>query len=246
MKYYAVKDSQLGYYLSNINCIDFDITDRDSWQFLSNCSSLLLTIPNMYSALERAKSFILACRHTNIEHIVLLGSTGPRKVVYDQLETYIFNCGISYTTIVATPLMNDIFTEQYKNSVLFNYRANTPVPYLDPICLAKTIELTMENTALYNKKIYATGTTQYYIQDVKKELVTAGYAVDKVDNIHTDKLFKTFGLSGDQILMTQLADEYDNNKYPDISDDIYKLFRLSNRSLSTFITEDKYIFTDKR
>ena len=138
--------------------------------------------------------------------------------------------------------MNNIFTEQYVDGVLLNYRHNTPAPYLDPRVLALAIQQAMRREALLNFNIKATGLSQYSIEDVKRILESNGYPVTCIKTIHNNQLHKNTGITADQRLMSAISDDYALGIYPKINTDITRMFGAVHRTLERFVVEDSQYF----
>lgn len=242
---YTGKNSQIGQYFSkNLDFVSYDISNTATWDFLNHTRNLFFIVPKSNNTLQQSKSFILSAKEAGVDHIVKIGSLGPWRVVHNQLNSFIRDCGIVCSNIDIAPLMNNIFTEQYHDETLYNYRHQTPAPYLDPIALAELIEKLMNTKNPVNQNIHATGNKQYYIQDVKKILENNNYVVKAIAETHNDKLHKNPSLSADQKLMTILGDDYANGKYPQVSPDLKK-FSIHSRTFEEFVIQDKPFYQNR-
>ena len=236
------KNSQIGQYFSkNLEFVSYDISDESTWNFLDHTRNLFFIVPKSNNTLLESKNFILSAKEAGVEHIVKIGSLGPWRVVHNQLNSFIRDCGIVCSNIDIAPLMNNIFTEQYQNQTLYNYRHQTPAPYLDPIALAELIEKLMNTERPLNQNIQATGKQQYYIQDIKQILNDNNYIVNDIVETHNDKLHKNPSVSPDQKLMTTLGDDYAKGKFPQISLDLTK-FGIHSRTFEEFVVQDKQFY----
>ena len=121
----------------------------------------------------------------NIKHIIKIGSLGPWRLIHTQLNSFLLESRIPYTSFNIAPLMNNIFTEQYDsdNKIFYDYRNNAPAPYLDPACLAKAIEESMGKEIHFNKSYSCTGNTQYTTKEVVEILKAKNYDVQKTQHI---------------------------------------------------------------
>jgi hypothetical protein len=236
------KNSQIGQYFSkNLEFVSYDISDESTWNFLDHTRNLFFIVPKSNNTLLESKNFILSAKEAGVEHIVKIGSLGPWRVVHNQLNSFIRDCGIVCSNIDIAPLMNNIFTEQYQNQTLYNYRHQTPAPYLDPIALAELIENLMNTERPLNQNIQATGKQQYYIQDIKQILNDNNYIVNDIVETHNDKLHKNPSVSPDQKLMTTLGDDYAKGKFPQISLDLTE-FGIHSRTFEEFVVQDKQFY----
>lgn len=240
--YYTARNSQIGQYLhDDLNFISYDLNDESTWGFLNETKNLFLVVPKLSDTVEKTKRFVLQARESGVKHIVKIGSLGPWRVVHNQLNSFIVDCGIICTNINIAPLMNNVFTEQYQNQVLYNYRHHTPAPYLDPRALAALIEKLMSVEHPLSQNISATGIKQYYIEDVKRILEQNRYPVDKIAETHNDRLHKNPSITPDQQLMTILGDDYALGKYPKVSNDLAS-FGIQSRTFEEFVVQDKEIY----
>lgn len=236
------KNSQIGQYFSkNLEFVSYDISDSSTWNFLDHTRNLFFIVPKSNDTLLESKNFILAAKEAGVEHIVKIGSLGPWRVVHNQLNSFIRDCGIVCSNIDIAPLMNNIFTEQYQNKILYNYRHQTPAPYLDPIALATLIEKLMNTENPVDQNIQATGDQQYYIHDIRKILDNSNYTVNDIVETHNDKLHKNPSLSPDQRLMTILGNDYAKGKYPQASLDLSE-FCIHSRTFEEFVVQDKQFY----
>jgi len=168
---------------------------------------------------------------------------GSWRVIHNQIDAYIRDCGINCISFDISVLMNNIFTEQYVDGVLLNYRHDTPAPYLDPRVLALAIQQAMRREALLNFNIKATGLSQYSIEDVKRILESNGYPVTSIKTIHNNQLHKNTGMSADQRLMSDISDDYALGIYPKINTDVTRMFGAVHRTLERFVVEDVNYYT---
>lgn len=243
MKIYTGQNSQIGQYLNRNNTfISYNIQDPATWDFLNNAEKIFLIVPKTANTLDDSKKFILACREAGVKHIVKLGSLGPWRVIHNQLNEFIQAAGIFYSNINIAPLMNNVFTEQYNNNILFNYRHNTPAPYLDPKALAQLIEHLMNCDVSESASFSATGIQQYYIDDIRRILEANGYPVYAIEQTHNDKLHKNPSETADQQLMTMLGDDYSKGVYPAVSQDLETRFQIKSRSFEQFVIEDQQYY----
>lgn len=241
-KVYAGKHTQLGQYLNqNNHFVDYNIADPSSWSFLNETECLFYIVPKTADTVDNSKKFFLAAAEAKVKHIVKLGSLGPWRIVHKQLNEFIKECGIVCSNIDHAPLMSNIFTEQYQNQVLYNYRHHTPAPYLDPRALAALIEKLMSFEHPLSQNISVTGGKQYYIEDVKRILEQNSFPVIKIAETHNDQLHKNPSLTPDQQLMTKLGNEYALGKYPKVSTDLAS-FGLQSRTFEEFVVQDKEIY----
>lgn len=242
MKIYTGKNSQIGQYLpNNVEYVSYDINDESTWNFLKETTSLFFIVPKTPNTMEDSKRFVLAAREAGVDHIVKIGSLGPWRVVHNQLNQFIQAAGIACSNIDIAPLMNNIFTEQYdkETGVLLNYRHHTPAPYLDPKALAEAICFLMDQVGPMSRSIVATGTQQYFIEDVKQILIENGYPVTEIKDTHNDNLHKNPSLTPDQQLMTELGDNYQRGIYPLVNTSLWDEFWIKSRSLDLFIKQDQ-------
>jgi len=241
---YTGRNSQIGQYLPDtLNYVHYDIKDETTWGFLQNCRNLFLIIPKIPYVLEYCKNFIYTAKQAGVKKIVKIGSLGSWRVIHNQLDVYIRDCGINCISFDMSVLMNNIFTEQYIGTTLLNYRHDTPAPYLDPKALADAIEQAMNREALLNFNIKATGRFQYSIEEVRDILELNGYTVKGIETIHNNQLHKNAGVSADQRLMSNISDDYALGIYPLISTDL-NMFGVTSRSLERFVAEDAQYYTN--
>ena len=239
---YTGRNSQIGQYLPDtLNYVHYDIKDETTWGFLHECSNLFLIVPKIPHVLEHCKNFIYTAKQAGVKKIVKIGSLGSWRVIHNQLDTYIRDCGINCISFDMSVLMNNIFTEQYVGTTLLNYRHDTPAPYLDPKALAEAIEQAMNREALLNFNIKATGRFQYSIEDVQRILELNGYPVTSIETTHNNQLHKNAGVSADQRLMSAISDDYALGIYPLISTDL-NMFGVTSRTLEDFVKQDSQYF----
>lgn len=241
---YTGRNSQIGQYLpDNLHYVRYDIEDELTWGFLQDCKNLFLVVPKIPRALDHCKEFVYTAKQAGVKKIVKIGSMGSWRVIHNQIDAYIRDCGINCISFDISVLMNNIFTEQYVDGVLLNYRANTPAPYLDPRVLALAIQQAMRREALLNFNIKATGLYQYSIEDVKRILESNGYPVTSIKTIHNNQLHKNAGMSADQRLMSDISDDYALGIYPKINTDVTRMFGAVHRTLERFVVEDVNYYT---
>ena len=241
---YTGRNSQIGQYLPDtLNYVHYDIKDETTWGFLQNCRNLFLIVPKIPHVLDHCKDFVYTAKQAGVKKIVKIGSMGSWRVIHNQIDTYIRDCGINCISFDISVLMNNIFTEQYVDGVLLNYRYDTPAPYLDPRVLALSIQQAMRREALLNFNIKATGLSQYSIEDVKRILESNGYPVTSIKTIHNNQLHKNAGMSADQRLMSDISDDYELGIYPKITTDVTRMFGAVHRTLERFVVEDAQYYT---
>lgn len=241
---YTGRNSQIGQYLPDtLNYVHYDIKDKTTWGFLQDCRNLFLVVPKIPRALDHCKDFVYTAKQAGVKKIVKIGSMGSWRVIHNQIDAYIRDCGINCISFDISVLMNNIFTEQYVDGVLLNYRHDTPAPYLDPKVLALAIQQAMRREALLNFNIKATGLSQYSIEDVKRILESNGYPVTSIKTIHNNQLHKNTGVTADQRLMSDISDDYALGIYPKINTDITRMFGAVHRTLERFVVEDVNYYT---
>jgi hypothetical protein len=241
---YTGRNSQIGQYLpDNLHYVRYDIEDELTWGFLQDCKNLFLVVPKIPRALDHCKEFVYTAKQAGVKKIVKIGSMGSWRVIHNQIDAYIRDCGINCISFDISVLMNNIFTEQYIGTTLLNYRHDTPAPYLDPKVLALAIQQAMRREALLNFNIKATGLSQYSIEDVKRILESNGYPVTSIKTIHNNQLHKNAGVSADQRLMSDISDDYALGIYPKINTDITRMFGAVHRTLEDFVAEDVNYYT---
>jgi hypothetical protein len=241
---YTGRNSQIGQYLpDNLHYVRYDIEDELTWGFLQDCKNLFLVVPKIPRALDHCKEFVYTAKQAGVKKIVKIGSMGSWRVIHNQIDAYIRDCGINCISFDISVLMNNIFTEQYVGTTLLNYRHDTPAPYLDPKVLALAIQQAMRREALLNFNIKATGLSQYSIEDVKRILESNGYPVTSIKTIHNNQLHKNAGVSADQRLMSDISDDYALGIYPKVSTDITRMFGAVHRTLERFVVEDVNYYT---
>ena len=201
-----------------------------------------LLLPKNKDTLKTAKEFILKAKDSNIKQIIKIGSLGPWRLIHNQIDCFLKESDIPYTNFNIAPLMNHIFIEQYKNNTLFDYRNNSPAPYLDPKCLVGAIEQAVGNEKHYNKNYQCTGELQYTIKDIEKILNQNGYQVDKIENTTNNKIHNMTDDNHDFIMMYIIADNYQKGWYPPITDDIQTNFNLKSRTFEQFLAQDSSIY----
>ena len=244
MNIYTGRNSQIGQYLpDNLHYVSYNIKDETTWGFLQDCKNLFLIVPKIPHVLDHCKDFIYTAKQAGVKKIVKIGSMGSWRVIHNQIDAYIRDCGINCISFDISVLMNNIFTEQYVDGVLLNYRHDTPAPYLDPRALALAIQQAMRREALLNFNIKATGLSQYSIEDVKRILESNGYPVTSIKTIHNNQLHKNAGVTADQRLMSDISDDYALGIYPKINTDVTRMFGAVHRTLERFVVEDVDYYT---
>ena len=243
------KNSQIGEYIKgDYNFLSYDLMSPETWTPLLKSDVVFLLLPKHKDTLAMTKKFIVSAMNSNIKQIIKIGSLGPWRLVHNQIDKFILESGIPYTSFDIAPLMNNIFTEQYtkEDKTLLDYRDNASAPYLDPVCLASAIEKSFGNEEHYNKNYKCTGDTQYTMTDVKDMLIEKGYPVQQIKDTTNNKLHKLTDSNPDSIMMGHIGDRYKTEGwFPSISDDLKDYFGLEGRSLEQFITEDQHIFEQR-
>ena len=243
------KNSQIGEYIKgDYNFVSYDLMSPETWEPLLKSDVVFLLLPKSKDTLEMVKRFTVSAMNSNIKQIVKIGSLGPWRLVHNQIDKFILESGIPYTSFDIAPLMNNIFTEQYtkEDKTLLDYRDNASAPYLDPVCLASAIEKSMGKEEHYNKNYKCTGETQYTITDIKDILIQKGYPVQNVKDTTNNKLHKLTDSNPDSLMMGHIGNRYKTEGwFPLISDDLKDSFELAGRSLEQFITDDHHIFEQR-
>jgi hypothetical protein len=241
--------SQIGKYIKGqYHTTSYDLFDEDTWPSLLESDILFLLLPKNKNTLEKAKQFILSAMDSNIKQIIKIGSLGPWRLIHNQLNHFIRESRIPYTSFNIAPLMNNIFTEQYNGDekVFYDYRNNAPAPYLDPVCLAKAIEDSMGKEIHFNKDYSCTGKIQYTTDEVVEILKSKNYDVQKIVDTSNGTLHSMKDDNNDFIMMKHIANRYKTEGwYPPISDDLPSVFNSHSRPLEQFIDEDVDIFQQK-
>jgi len=199
-------------------------------------------LPKTPTGMDDFKKFLL---DTRPKHLIKLGSLGPYRLMHKQLEVFLEEASIPYTSFDCAPLMNHIFIEQYENHVLENYRGNATAPYVDPQALASAIDQCYLNPQHYYKNYNATGTEQYTIDDIADTLTKNGFPVDKIDHTGYDKTHATLkDLAPDFQLMKTLGRAYiDDDWAPSVSEDLPSIFGAYSRTFEQFVKQDQDIYT---
>tara|TARA_R110001592_G_scaffold137678_7_gene355938 strand:+ start:5839 stop:6612 length:774 start_codon:yes stop_codon:yes gene_type:complete len=238
-------NSQVGeYFKGDYNFVSYDLQDPTTWSPLLNSDVVFLLLPKNKNTLESAKQFILTAMNSKIKHIIKIGSLGPWRLVHNQIDTFLKESQIAYTSFDIAPLMNNIFTEQYltEDKALLDYRDNAPAPYLDPKCLASAIEQSIDNDEHKNKNYRCTGDKQYTITQVSDILNSKGYPVTKIKPT-TNQVLHKLSDQNDEVLMTHISQRYmTEGWFPPVSDNLAKYFKTRSRTLEQFIDQDKNIF----
>ena len=239
-------NSQIGkYFTGDYLYTSYDISNSDTWSDLLDSDAVFLILPKTETVLDDAKRFMLSAMDSNIKHIIKIGSLGPWRLIHSQLESFMREARIPYTSFDIAPLMNNIFTEQYNNGVLDNYRGRATAPYLDPVCLATAIEACVLDSSHYYKNYNATGIVQLGIEQVANTMIANGFPVTKIVDAQYAKSHTAMeNYTHDFALMKTLGARYvTENWTPHASLDLKRVFNLDSRTLDQFIKDDKHIFT---
>ena len=240
------RNSQIGeYFAGDYNYTSYDISDSSTWDPLVESDVVFLILPKTETVLDDAKRFMLSAMNSNIKHIVKIGSLGPWRLIHSQLESFMHEARIPYTSFDIAPLMNNIFTEQYDNGILDNYRGRATAPYLDPVCLATAIEQCLGDEKHFYKNYSATGPIQYTIEQVAQTMKKNGFVVNKIVNAKYEKSHSAMtAYTNDFALMKTLGARYLTEDWtPETSWDLKCHFNIGSRTLDQFIKDDKHIFT---
>ncbi len=240
------RKSQIGeYFKGDYNFMSYDLMDEDTWTPLFDSDAIFLLLPKNKNTLQAVKQFVIKAMSSKIKHIIKIGSLGPWRLIHNQIDSYILESGIPYTSFDIAPLMNNIFTEQYvsEDKKLLDYRKNAPAPYLDPVCLASAIEQSICTKEHYNKNYKCTGDVQYTIEEIKNILVQKGYPVNSIEDTTNNKMHNLLDSDPDTIMMDHIGNRYKTEGWhPPISNDLAKHFKTESRTLEQFIDQDKKIF----
>lgn len=240
-------NSQIGKYIKGkYNTESYDLFDKSTWPALFESEILFLLSPKDRHTLDKTKEFILSAMDSNIQQIIKIGSLGPWRLIHNQLNSFLLESRIPFTSFNIAPLMNNIFTEQYdsKNKIFYDYRNNAPAPYLDPICLAKAIEESMGKAEHYNKNYSCTGRKQYTTDQVVEILRSKNYEVNEVQDTSSSTLHNMEDDNADFIMMKHIANRYKTEGwYPKVSADLPTVFDAHSRTLEEFIDQDHGIFS---
>jgi hypothetical protein len=241
------RNSQIGeYFKGEYDYVSYDLMDPNTWKPLLESDVVFLLLPKSKNTLDMAKRFVLSAKRSRIRHIIKIGSLGPWRLIHKQLDAFMREAKVPYTSFDIAPMMNNIFTEQYKASerTLLDYRGNSPAPYLDPVCLASAIEQCLDRDEHKNRNYQCTGGIQYTIQQVKDIMCTKGYPVDIINDTTNNNIHKMTDSTSDFILMRHIAELYKSEGWhPAISKDLPRYFNANSRTLEEFIDEDKNIFS---
>ena len=240
------RNSQIGeYFTGDYNYTSYDISDSSTWNPLLESDVVFLLLPKTKTCLDDAKRFVLSAMNSNIQHIVKIGSLGPWRLIHNQLEVFMREARLPYTSFDIAPLMNNIFTEQYNDGILDNYRGDATAPYLDPQCLASAIEQCLGDEQHYYKNYSATGPLQLSIKEVARDMTLHGFPVNAITNAKYEKTHSALEhYTDDFALMKQLGARYlTENWTPQVSNDLYNVFNCTSRSFKDFIVEDRHIFS---
>ena len=199
-------------------------------------------LPKTKDSLQVAKKFVLDSMQSGIKQIIKIGSLGPWRLMHNQFDSFLKESDIPYTSFDIAPLMNHIFIEQYKDGVLFDYRNNAPAPYLDPKCLVGAIEQAIGNEKHYNQNYKCTGSKQYKITDIKDMLNANSYPVTSIEKTTNNKIHKMTDSNQDFIMMSHIADKYQQGWFPAITNDLEVHFQLKNRTFEQFLSQDSSIY----
>ena len=240
------RKSQIGeYFKGDYNFISYDLMDEDTWTPLLESDVIFLLLPKNKNTLQAVKQFVVEAMESKIKHIIKIGSLGPWRLIHNQIDKFIIESGIPYTSFDIAPLMNNIFTEQYigQDSKLLDYRKNAPAPYLDPICLASAIEQCILAKEHFNRNYKCTGDVQYTMTEVKNILIQKGYPVNTIEDTTNNKIHRLSDKDPDTKMMDHIGNRYKTEGWhPPISGDLAKYFNTQSRTLEQFIDQDKNIF----
>ncbi len=239
------RSSQIGeYFKGDYNFCSYNLFDSSTWTPLVDSDVVFLLLPKHKRTLNGTKQLILKLMDSNVRHIIKIGSLGPWRLIHNQIDSFIKESGIPYTSFDIAPLMSNIFTEQYiaEHNTLLDYRGGSPAPYLDPKCLASAIEQSVDNDTHKNRNYRCTGDTQYTISDVKNILNSTGFPVDKIETT-SNQVLHDLKDTDDQILMTKISERYTSEGwFPPVCSDLRENFKTDARTLEKFIDEDRHIF----
>ena len=240
------RKSQIGeYFKGDYNFISYDLMDEDTWTPLLDSDYIFLLLPKNKHTLSAFKQFVLKAMDSNIKHIIKIGSLGPWRLVHNQIDSFMLESGIPYTSFDIAPLMNNIFTEQYisDDKKLLDYRKNAPAPYLDPVCLSSAIEQCIGRKEHYNKNYKCTGDMQYTITEIKDILIAKGYPVNYIEHTTNNRIHKLVDGDPDTIMMDHIGNRYKTEGwYPPLSSDLKNHFKTQSRTFEQFIDQDRNIF----
>ena len=106
---YTGRNSQIGQYLpDNLHYVHYDIEDELTWGFLQDCRNLFLIVPKIPRALDHCKEFVYAAKQAGVKKIVKIGSMGSWRVIHNQIDAYIRDCGINCISFDISVLMNEM------------------------------------------------------------------------------------------------------------------------------------------
>ena len=219
--------------------------DEDTWTPLMDSDYIFLLLPKSKHTLSAVKQFVLKAMDSNIKHIIKIGSLGPWRLIHNQIDSFMLESGIPYTSFDIAPLMNNIFTEQYisDDKKLLDYRKNAPAPYLDPVCLSSAIEQCIGRKEHYNKNYKCTGDMQYTITEIKDILIAKGYPVNYIEHTTNNRIHKLVDADPDTMMMDHIGNRYKTEGwYPPVSLDLKNYFKTQSRTLEQFIDQDRNIF----
>lgn len=243
------RKSQIGeYFKGDYNFISYNLMDEDTWTPLLDSDYIFLLLPKTKHTLQAVKQFVLKAMDSNIKHIIKIGSLGPWRLIHNQIDSFMLESGIPYTSFDIAPLMNNIFTEQYKadTGTLLDYRGGAPAPYLDPICLSSAIEQSIGRKEHYNKNYKCTGDMQYTISEIKDILIEKGYPVNYIEDTTNNRIHKLVDGDPDTMMMDHIGNKYKTEGwFPPVSSDLNKKFNTHARNLEEFIDQDKHIFSKR-
>jgi len=242
------RNSQIGeYFKGKYNFVSYDLFNPQTWDPLLESDVIFMLFPKNKETLNARKKFIVRAMDSNIRHIIKIGSLGPWRLIHNQIDIFLRESGIAYTSFDIAPLMNNIFTEQYiaETRTLLDYRGGAPAPYLDPVCLASAIEQCIDVDRHKNKNYQCTGDTQYTIDKVRDILCVKGYTVDTIEST-SNKILHNLSDSPDEVLMNEISNRYiTEGWFPTISSDLHRNFKTQARNLADFIDQDYAIFTER-
>jgi hypothetical protein len=240
------RNSQIGeYFKGNYNYVSYDLMDTKTWTPLMESDVVFLLLPKHKDTLAMAKRFVLSARNSNVKHIIKIGSLGPWRLIHQQLDAFMMEAQVPYTSFDIAPMMNNIFTEQYDPAehTLLDYRGNAPAPYLDPVCLASAIEQCVDRDEHKNRNYKCTGRIQYTIKEIRDVLNSKGYQVDVIKDTTNNNIHKMTDTNSDFVMMGHMAERYKTEGWhPNVSQDLPKYFNTHGRTLEQFIDQDRHIF----
>lgn len=236
--------SQLVSYVdSSFARLSYDLFDESTWDPVFEYDHIFLLLPKKENTSEYAKKFFIKAKDRGVQHIIKVGSLGPWRAIHKQLDVFLTELDLPYTSFDIAPLMINIFTEQYQDNYLINYRGNARAPYLDPQQLVRSIEKCFGEERHYFKNYNCTGDIQYSIEEVLTIMRNAGFDVKGIRDITNNKLHGVDHVkSSDFVLMDRLSNTYvEKNWAPPISTDLIDYFGELGNTLQSFTVLDKKI-----